>query len=86
MDIGNMDYIDLIVAAVFVLFGGYVALMRVKLKQIGELFLKAHEYTDDKKLDESERKDLVRRFFKIITKWEVSPPRKVKKEAKEKSS
>lgn len=46
---------------------------RTKLKQIGELFLKAYEYTDDKKLSDEERSDLINRFLELIGKQKVSP-------------
>lgn len=49
-------------------FAGLWAKVRLKARDIGELFLKAHEYTDDNKLDEEERKDLMARFYKIIGK------------------
>lgn len=64
------DNVDIIAIALLIfttLFGGLWLMLRNKLRQIGELFLKAYEYTDDKKLDEDERADLKRRFLEIIT-------------------
>ena len=53
----------------FGLFAGKKFLtMRNKLKQIGDLFLKAYEYTDDKKLSDEERTDLINRFLQLIGK------------------
>ena len=41
---------------------------RTKLKQLADIFQKAYEYTDDKKLSDDERTDLINRFFEIIGK------------------
>jgi hypothetical protein len=50
------------------IFGALWGKVRSKVKSIGELFLKAYEYTDDKKLDPEEREDLKRRFLEILNK------------------
>ena len=51
--------------------GGLWFKTRLKLKQIGELFLKAYEYTDDKKLSDEERADLINRFLQLFGKKAV---------------
>jgi hypothetical protein len=65
------DNVDIIAIALLIfttLFGGLWFALRNKLKQVADLFLKAYEYTDDKKLSAEERADLKRRFLEIITK------------------
>jgi len=64
----NLDVIGVVLLIFTTLFGGLWLVARNKLKEIGELFLKAYEYTDDKKLDPDERADLKERFLKIFTK------------------
>lgn len=41
---------------------------RTKLKQLADLFQKAYEYTDDKRLSEEERIDLLNRFLELLGK------------------
>lgn len=41
---------------------------RTKLKQLADIFQKAYEYTDDKRLSDAERTDLINRFFEILGK------------------
>lgn len=60
----NLFNIALIAFATFA--GGLWAMGRNKIKQVGELFLKAYEYTDDKRLSKQERQDLMQRFMEII--------------------
>ena len=51
----------------FGIFGGGLWFRsRQKLRLIGELFLKIYDYTDDKKLSEEERIDVLNRFLEII--------------------
>jgi hypothetical protein len=68
----NIDIIAIVLLVFTTIFGGLWVTLRHKLKQIGDLFLKAYEYTDDKKLDAEERADLKRRFLDIITKSPTS--------------
>lgn len=60
--------INFILLIVTTVFAGLWAKVRTKVKAVGELFMKAHEYTDDNKLSVFERKDLMKRFYKIIGK------------------
>jgi hypothetical protein len=64
----NLDIIAMVLLLFTTVFGGLWIKVRSKIKQIGELFLAAYEYTDDKKLDKEEREDLKKRFLEIITK------------------
>lgn len=64
----NLDIITMVLLLVTTIFGGLWIKVRSKIKQIGELFLAAYEYTDDKKLDKEEREDLKRKFLEIISK------------------
>lgn len=64
----NVDVIAVALLIFTTLFGGLWLALRNKLKQIADLFLKAYEYTDDKKLTAEERADLKRRFLEIISK------------------
>jgi len=73
----NALNIALIAFATFA--GGMWAMGRNKLKQIGEIFLKAYEYTDDKRLSADERQDLIQRFLAIIGRSSVPGTDTVKK-------
>jgi hypothetical protein len=64
----NLDIIAMILLLFTTVFGGLWIKVRSKIKQIGELFLAAYKYTDDKKLDKEEREDLKRKFLEIISK------------------
>jgi hypothetical protein len=64
----NLDIIAMVLLLFTTIFGGLWIKVRSKIKQIGELFLAAYEYTDDKKLDKEEREDLKRKFLEIISK------------------
>jgi hypothetical protein len=66
--LSDINYINIGLAAFALFAGGIWYKGREKLKQIGELFLKAHEYTDDKKLSKAEREDLLNRFLQIAGK------------------
>ena len=48
--------------------GGLWIRGRTKLKQLADIFQKAYEYTDDKKLSEEEREDLLNRFLELLGK------------------
>ena len=41
---------------------------RTKLKQLADLFQKAYEYTDDKRLSEEERMDLLNKVLELLGK------------------
>jgi len=64
----NLDVIAIVLLLFTTIFGALWGKVRSKVKSIGELFLKAYEYTDDKKLDPEEREDLKRRFLEILNK------------------
>lgn len=77
---GFFKYIDglnilLIVLSTF--FGGAWWMIRTKLKQVGELFIKVYEYTAEesagkKKLTQEERADIVARVLAIFARSTVS--------------
>ncbi len=48
--------------------GGLWMKGRSKLKQLADLFQKAYDYTDDKRLSEEERTDLLNRFLQLLGK------------------
>ncbi len=60
--------INFILLIVSTIFTGLWLKVRSKIKDVGELFLMAHEYTDDNKLSETERTNLINKFYKIIGK------------------
>ena len=62
------DLVSIILLLVTTIFGTLFGKLRKKLAAVGELFLKAHEYTDDNQLSPAERTDLINRFFDIIGK------------------
>ena len=66
--LGDIDGFNIALLAFAAFFGGLWAMGRNKIKMIGELFLKAYEYTDDKRLSKAERQDLMQRFLAIIGK------------------
>lgn len=69
----DINIITIAMIAVATFAGGLWFRGREKLRQLGELFLAAHEYTDDKRLSNEEREDLIRRFFEIIGKSKPLP-------------
>jgi len=62
----NIDLLNIVLAAFAIFFSSFWWAGRERLKQIGELFLKAYEYTDDHVLNPEERQDLIIRFMRII--------------------
>jgi hypothetical protein len=64
----NPNWINILLAVVSTVFAGYFVFTRIKLKQAGEFFLMAYEYTDDKVLDKVERQNLLNQFLVIIGK------------------
>lgn len=64
--IKEIDGLNIALIAFATIAGGLWAMGRAKLREIGELFLKAYEYTDDKRLSKAERQDLMQRFLRII--------------------
>lgn len=64
----DFDVINLILVAIAVFAGSLYAMGRSKVKQVGELFMKAYDYTDDKRLSKEEREDLINRFLTIVGK------------------
>ena len=65
------ELLNVILFIITTLFSGLWLIARNKLKQVGELFLKAYEYTDDNKLSEAERTDLINRFKALVGKSDV---------------
>jgi hypothetical protein len=72
--LGEINALNMALIAFTIFAGGIWYKGREKLKQLGELFLAAHEYTDDKRLCKEEREDLMRRFFQLIGKPVAAPP------------
>lgn len=64
--LGEINALNIAMIAFALFAGGIWYKGREKLRQIGELFLAAHEYTDDKRLSRTEREDLMRRFMELI--------------------
>jgi hypothetical protein len=67
----EINPLNIVLLAISIFAGGLWAMGRNKMKQVGELFLKAYEYTDDKHLSAEERRDLIQRFMCIIGKSQV---------------
>lgn len=66
--LGNLDAINLVLAGVALFLGTLFYKGREKLRQTGELFLKAYEYTDDHVLTPIERFELKNRFLELMGK------------------
>lgn len=67
----ELNYLNIALLA-FSIFAGSIWIQgRNKLKQIGELFIKAYEFTDDKCLSAVEREELLQRFLAILGKAPV---------------
>lgn len=69
----DIDGLNILLMILSTFFGGMWWLVRSKLKQIGELFIKVYEYTDEKsdgrkKLTHDERNDIVSRVLSIFSK------------------
>jgi hypothetical protein len=64
----EVNPLNIALLAISIFAGGLWAMGRNKLKQISDLFEKAYEYTDDKRLSQEERADLMQRFLQIIGK------------------
>ena len=72
----DIDGLNIILLIVSTFFGGLWWMIRSKLKQVGELFIKVYEYTDEnsagkKKLTQEERADIVARVLAIFAKSTV---------------
>lgn len=73
----DIDGLNIILLIVSTFFGGLWWMIRSKLKQVGELFIKVYEYTDEasdgrKKLTQEERADIVARVLAIFAKSTVT--------------
>lgn len=78
----DIDGLNIALMLLSTFFGGLWWMIRSKLKQIGELFIKVYEYTDEesagrKKLTQEERADIVARVLAIFAKSTVSIKRKL---------
>lgn len=78
----DIDGLNIILMILSTFFGGLWWMIRSKLKQVGELFIKVYEYTDEnsagkKKLTQEERADIVARVLAIFAKSTVSIKRKL---------
>lgn len=78
----DIDGLNIALMLLSTFFGGLWWIIRSKLKQIGELFIKVYEYTDEesagrKKLTQEERADIVGRVLAIFAKSTVSIKRKL---------
>ena len=72
----DIDGLNIILMILSTFFGGLWWMIRSKLKQVGELFIKVYEYTDEnsagkKKLTQEERADIVARVLAIFAKSTV---------------
>lgn len=72
----DIDGLNIILMILSTFFGGLWWMIRSKLKQVGELFIKVYEYTDEnsagkKKLTQEERADIVARVLSIFAKSTV---------------
>lgn len=72
----DIDGLNIILMILSTFFGGLWWMIRSKLKQVGELFIKVYEYTDEnsagkKKLTQEERADIVARVLSIFAKSKV---------------
>ena len=72
----DIDGLNIILMILSTFFGGLWWMIRYKLKQVGELFIKVYEYTDEnsagkKKLTQEERADIVARVLAIFAKSTV---------------
>lgn len=71
--IKNMDILNFAFIGVAMFFGTWWKFGRIKLKQIGELALKAYDFTDDKILTDAERKELITDLLQLIGKPKTPP-------------
>lgn len=73
----DIDGLNILLIVLSTFFGGAWWMIRTKLKQVGELFIKVYEYTDEssagkKKLTQEERADIVGRVLAIFARSTVS--------------
>lgn len=67
----DIDGLNILLIVLSTFFGGAWWMIRTKLKQVGELFIKVYEYTAEesagkKKLTQEERADIVARVLAIF--------------------
>lgn len=73
----DIDGLNILLIVLSTFFGGAWWMIRTKLKQVGELFIKVYEYTDEssagkKKLTQEERADIVSRVLAIFARSTVT--------------
>lgn len=73
----DIDGLNILLIVLSTFFGGAWWMIRTKLKQVGELFIKVYEYTDEssagkKKLTQDERADIVARVLAIFARSTVT--------------
>lgn len=73
----DIDGLNILLIVLSTFFGGAWWMIRTKLKQVGELFIKVYEYTDEssagkKKLTQEERADIVARVLAIFSRSTVT--------------
>jgi hypothetical protein len=73
----DIDGLNILLIVLSTFFGGAWWMIRTKLKQVGELFIKVYEYTAEesagkKKLTQEERADIVARVLAIFARSTVS--------------
>lgn len=73
----DIDGLNILLIVLSTFFGGAWWMIRTKLKQVGELFIKVYEYTDEssagkKKLTQEERADIVARVLAIFARSTVT--------------
>lgn len=64
----DVNIVNVILLSIAVFAGRMWFLGRSRLKMLADIFMKAYEYTDDKRLSDAERDDIIKRFFEIIGK------------------
>ena len=67
--LGDINMLNVILLAFATFAGGLWYMGREKIRQVGELFMAAYEYTDDKRLSPEERADLFNKFMALIGKY-----------------
>lgn len=75
----NADWENVALVALFSVGGiitRYAVLARTKLKQVGELLILLHDYTDDKVLDKKERSEIWELLLVIIGKNQAETMKK----------
>ena len=69
----EINALNIVLLALSLFAGSIWRQGRTKLKEVGDLFLKAYEFTDDKRLSDAERAELLNRFLVILGKAVPAP-------------